>query len=138
MKFVILSIASISCVSCFPSSYLERPEVNVKVIDSKSLQKITGGRVTYKEINPWANSPSGLSGSGGSVFPANEGVAMIPEKTSFGMFWLMQQPVLLNYSLTAEAPGYRSSTIKRKLITHGPFRPNQESYSAETIKLLRR
>jgi hypothetical protein len=138
MEHFFFWIIPLTSVSCFPSTYLERPAIEVRVIDSQSSQMIEGANVTYRGLRPWADSEGHQSEPSGSVYPADKGVAIIPKQTSFGVFWPMQQPIPLVYSLTAEAPGYHASTIKQKQFTHGPFRPNQGLQCVETIKLNRR
>ena len=135
MKHLLLLLASIAIASCFPTTYTERPAIEVRVIDSHSSKKIESARVIYRELNPFPDACEHTTNRDPEIYPVTKGTVRIPKKTSLGAFWLMQQPLPLFYSLTAEAPGYVSSMIKRKLFTHGPFSSDQDTHSIEAIRL---
>lgn len=133
-----LLLGCVFLTSCFPSTYLERPEIEVRVVDSKSSKRIEDARVTYRNLDSRLGENEQDQSPKFETYTAKQGEVTIQERTSFGIFWLMQQPIPLAYSLTAEAPGYLPSSIQRKQFTHGPFRSDQEVYGYETIRLNRR
>lgn len=127
--------------SCCPCLFLERPSINVQVLDSQSKEPVSNSLITYEPlpVNDEFKTSSALL-TPIEVYSAPRGRTQISGHRNLSLCLFMESYKLrlIHYRLSASAAGYETTTVERRFSRNGPYINANFDYKNEVIEIRRR